>query len=174
MWAWLSTFAALSFQVSLTEPDAIRLSSLVSFLAIALGGLACVFAGVFADRIGKSQVTIYAMGVSGVSALATALSFGGPVWITVFFILIWGISIIPDSAQFSALVADHTPADKSGSILTLQTALGFGLTIITVQGTPYLVAAIGWPATLGLMALGPLFGIYFMRQYLKLKLSNVK
>ncbi len=168
MWAWLSTFAALSFQVSLSEADAIRLSSLVSFLAIALGGVACVFAGMFADRIGKSQVTIYAMGVSGVSALATALSFGGPVWITVFFILIWGISIIPDSAQFSALVADHTPADKSGSILTLQTALGFGLTIITVQGTPYLVEAIGWPATLGLMALGPMFGLYFMRQYLKL------
>ncbi len=173
MWAWLSTFAALSFQVSLAETDAIRLSSLVSFLAIALGGLACVFVGVFADKIGKSQVTIYAMGVSSVSALATALSFGGPVWITVFFILIWGISIIPDSAQFSALVADHTPADKSGSILTLQTALGFGLTIITVQGTPYLVGAIGWPATLGLMALGPLFGIYFMRQYLKLKLHKV-
>ena len=168
MWAWLSTFAALSFQVSLSEADAIRLSSLVSFLAIALGGVACVFAGIFADRIGKSKVTIYAMAVSGVSALATALSFGGPVWITVFFILIWGISIIPDSAQFSALVADHTPADKSGSILTLQTALGFGLTIITVQGTPYLVEAIGWPATLGLMALGPMSGLYFMRQYLKL------
>ena len=172
MWAWLSTFAALSFQASMTEMEAVHFSSLISFLAISLGGLACVFAGVFADRIGKSQVTIYAMALSAFAALATALSFGGPVWITVFFILLWGLSIIPDSAQFSALVADHTPAEKSGSILTLQTALGFGLTILTVQGTPFLVALIGWPSTLGLMALGPLLGIYFMRKYLNLPSLN--
>lgn len=172
MWAWLSTFAALSFQASMTEMEAVHFSSLISFLAISLGGLACVFAGLFADKIGKSQVTIYAMALSAFAALATALSFGGPVWITVFFILLWGLFIIPDSAQFSALVADHTPAEKSGSILTLQTALGFGLTILTVQGTPYLVALIGWPSTLGLMALGPLLGIYFMRKYLNLPSLN--
>lgn len=93
---------------------------------------------------------------------------------TILFILLWGLTIIPDSAQFSALVADHTPAESSGSILTLQTALGFGLTILTVQGTPILMGAIGWPLTCAVMALGPLFGIYFMRQYLSLVSLNPK
>lgn len=174
MWAWLSAFAVYSFRLHMPETDALALSSLVSFLAIAFGGGACVLAGIYADKIGKAQVTIYAMSVSAFSALATAVSLGGPVWVTILFILLWGISIIPDSAQFSALVADHTPAESSGSILTLQTALGFGLTILTVQGTPLLMGAVGWPLTCAIMALGPLFGIYFMRQYLNLKISNVK
>ena len=163
MWAWLSAFSVYSFRFHMAETEALSLASLVSFFAIALGGIACVLAGFYADKIGKAQVTIYAMGISAFSALATALSLGGPVWVTIVFILIWGLSIIPDSAQFSALVADHTPAERSGSVLTLQTALGFGLTILTVQGTPLLMGYIGWSITCAVMALGPLFGIYFMR-----------
>ncbi|HMB47700.1 MAG TPA: MFS transporter, partial [Afifellaceae bacterium] len=93
---------------------------------------------------------------------ATAASFGGPVWLTFLLILIWGIAIVPDSAQFSALVADAAPADQAGSLLALQTALGFTLTIATVQLTPVLAAAIGWPLTLAAMALGPAYGIVAM------------
>jgi hypothetical protein len=77
-------------------------------------------------------------------------------------VIIWGMTVIPDSAQFSALVADASPAEQAGSLMTLQTALGFALTFATVQVTPTLVAWLGWPVVLASLALGPAFGIIAM------------
>ena len=162
MWAWIGVAAAASYSTTLDMAEAERLGKLTAFLAIGLGGVACVAAGAVADRIGKAEVTIIAMAVSGSCAIATALSFGGPVWLTLVFVLGWGISIVPDSAQFSALVADASPPELAGSVLTLQTALGFSLTILTVQATPLLVGYLGWPLVLGSLALGPAFGILSM------------
>jgi hypothetical protein len=99
---------------------------------------------------------------SGACALLTALTFGGPVWLTFTLVLLWGAAILPDSAQFSALVADYAPPAEAGSLLTFQTALGFALTIATVQFTPLVAAAVGWPLLMALLALGPAFGIAAM------------
>jgi MFS family permease len=167
MWAWIGAAAAASYGVLLGEAEATRLAKLTAFLAIALGGLTCAPAGWVADRIGKAQVTIIAMALSGSSAIATALSFGGPIWLTFGLIIIWGIFVIPDSAQFSALVADAAPPDLAGSAMTLQTALGFALTAVTVQVTPLLAHAFGWPAILAGLAIGPVVGIAAMMRLLK-------
>ncbi len=169
MWAWIGAAAAVSYGASIEGEAATRLAKLTAFFAIGLGGLACVLAGALADRIGKAQVTIIAMAVSGSAAVATALSFGGPAWLTLLLIVIWGIFVIPDSAQFSALVADAAPADLAGSLMTLQTALGFALTVATVQTTPLLAASFGWPAVLAGLALGPVAGILAMRRLLAVK-----
>ena len=119
-------------------------------------------AGRFADRIGKAEVAIIAMAVSGGAAILTALTFGGPVWLSFALIMIWGIAVIPDSAQFSALVADAAPPHLAGSLMTFQTAIGFALTILTVQMTPVAAHAIGWPLVLGALAIGPALGIVAM------------
>ncbi len=162
MWAWIAAATAASYGASLPAPDAERLAKLTAFVAIALGGLACAGAGLAADRIGKANVTIVAMIASGAAALATAASFGGPPWLTFAVVVVWGIAIVPDSAQFSALVADAAPPEQAGSLLSLQTALGFALTILTVQATPILAASLGWPAVLAGLALGPGFGVAAM------------
>lgn len=162
MWAWISAAAAASYAITMDAPSAESLAKLTAFVAIALGGLACVATGALADRIGKAEVTMGALTLSGLCAVLTALSFGGPVWITVVLILIWGTAVIPDSAQFSAIVADHTPAHLAGTLLTFQTALGFGLTVVTVQVTPAAAAVFGWPAVLAAMAIGPAIGIIAM------------
>lgn len=167
MWAWIGAAAAASYGALLGEAEATRLAKLTAFLAIALGGLTCAPAGWIADRIGKAQVTIIAMALSGSAAIATALSFGGPIWLTFILIILWGIFVIPDSAQFSALVADASPPDLAGSALTLQTALGFALTAVTVQATPLLAHQFGWPAILAGLALGPVAGIAAMMRLLK-------
>jgi hypothetical protein len=78
-------------------------------------------------------------------------------------LVLWGLTIIPDSAQFSALVADAAPPAYAGSLLAAQTALGFALSAITVQALPATAAALGWPAALALLALGPLFGAAALR-----------
>ncbi len=162
MWAWIGVATLASYRYSLPEETAVSLSKLTAFIAIGAGGLACAAGGYIADRIGKAEITIVAMAVSGSAAIATALSFAGPVWITFVVVVIWGISIIPDSPQFSALVADGSPPEIAGSLMTFQTALGFTLTIFTVQITPWIVAMTGWPTVIAIMALGPAFGIYFM------------
>lgn len=162
MWAWVGLATATSYAVTMPMDEAVRLSTITAFAAIAAGAVASILAGLVADRIGKAEVAIIAMIVSGLSALAAALTFGGPAWLTLVVVVIWGISIIPDSAQFSALVADFAPPDQAGSLMTFQTALGFALTIVTVQTTPLLASAFGWPLVLAGLALGPLFGVVAM------------
>ena len=162
MWAWAATAAAASFAATMPEPEAHSLAKNTAFLAIASGGATCILAGVLADRIGKAEVAITAMAASGCTALLTAATFGGPAWITVILIVLWGMTVIPDSAQFSALVADASPPHLAGSLLTLQTALGFGLTVFTVQMTPYVAAQFGWPLLICILALGPFAGIVVM------------
>ncbi|WP_421723927.1 MFS transporter [Bauldia sp.] len=162
MWAWIGAAAAASFAVTIDTDAAQSLGKLTAFLAIALGAIACVFAGAAADRVGKAEVTIAAMALSGIAAVLTALTFGGPVWLTFILIMIWGITVIPDSAQFSALVADAAPPELAGSLMTLQTAIGFALTIVTVQVTPILAASFGWPLVLAGLAIGPALGILAM------------
>jgi MFS family permease len=162
MWAWIAAATAVSYGHWLPALQAERLAKLTAFLSIGAGGVACFIAGALADRIGKAEITIIAMAVSGLSALAAAATFGGPVWLTFVIVIIWGAAIVPDSAQFSALVADASSPEQAGSLLTFQTALGFALTIGTVQLAPFVAALSGWPVLLAGLALGPAFGIAAM------------
>lgn len=163
LWSWIGVIAGVSYGAHLPPAEAARLAALTAFGSIALGAFFCVPAGRLADRMGKARIAEGAMWLSGVVGLATALAFGGPVWAMFALLLIWGAAIIPDSAQFSSLIADHAPPEVTGSLMAMQTALGFALTIVTVQMTPVLAAAIGWPWTLAIMALGPAFGIRALR-----------
>ena len=162
MWAWVAVAAAASFKLSMPAADAEYTARLTAFFAIAAGGVACGLAGLAADRIGKENVTIIAMIISGGAAVATALTFGGPAWVTIVLIIIWGAAIVPDSAQFSALVADHSPPGQAGSLMTLQTALGFALTIATVQLTAHFAVEFGWPIVIACLAIGPALGVVAM------------
>ncbi|GAB5507911.1 MAG: MFS transporter [Rhizobiaceae bacterium] len=162
MWAWLSAAAAASFAFTMETVQAESLAKITTFLAIALGAIACVAAGWFADRIGKAEVTIIALFASGIAAVLTGLTFGGAPWLTVALMIIWGIAVIPDSAQFSAVVADSAPPELAGSLLTFQTALGFALTIVTVQIVPLGAELLGWPATLIILGIGPAVAIVAM------------
>ena len=164
MWAWIGVALVASFALTMPVAEASSLAKLTTFVAIVAGGGACLLAGLLADRIGKAEVTIIAMAVSGLSAVAVglSLSLGAPIAITVVLVVLWGVSVIPDSAQFSALVADAAPPNVAGSLLTFQTALGFLLTTFTVQIAPLIASDTGWAIVLGALALGPALGILAM------------
>jgi MFS family permease len=162
MWAWVAPAAAASYALQMNPEQAVEWSKLTAFFAIAAGALLCPFAGHVADRIGKAELTILAMACSGTSALLAAFVFGGPAILVAAVFVLWGLSIIPDSAQFSALVADFSPPEIAGSLMSLQTALGFALTIMTVQVTPLLAVWLGWPILFCLLSVGPLAGIVSM------------
>lgn len=172
MWAWIAAATAASYAASLAPAEAERLAKLTAFAAIAAGGLASVVAGFIGDRIGKAETAAAAMAVSGTSALLVAVTYGGAPWLTFVLVLLWGISIVPDSAQFSALVADASPPSQAGSLMTFQTALGFALTSVTVQITPGLAALWGWPVVLAGLALGPAVGIVAMLRLRALQRSE--
>ena len=162
MWSWIGVALAVSFAFHMPTEDAIEFAKLMTFFIIAAGAISCPLAGWFADKVGKAELTIVAMAVSGTCAVLFALTFGGSVWVTIVVSIVWGIAIIPDSAQFSVLVADHAAGDQAGSLMTFQTALGFALTILTVQVSPVIAAKVGWPVMMSLLALGPLFGVVSM------------
>lgn len=162
MWAWIATATAVSYGASMPAADATHWAKLTAFASIGAGGIASVLAGLAADRIGKAEIAAIAMAVSGTSAVLVAITFGGAPWLTFVLVLVWGISVIPDSAQFSALVADASPPSQAGSLMTFQTALGFGLTFVTVQVVPSLAMAFGWAIVLAALALGPALGIVAM------------
>jgi len=135
-------------------------SALTAFAVIATGAIGSVLAGKWADRIGRERVTIISMLISG----ACALSIG---WITssqlvLLVALVWGFSIVADSAQFSAIVTEVAPRHAVGTALTLQTSLGFLLTAFTIWFAIRLHAAYDWRVAFGMLAIGPVLGIIAM------------
>ncbi len=162
LWAWMPAAAAASFALQMDPAEATRLATWTAFAAIGLGAASAVWAGWVAGRIGKANVAIIALAASLLAGLATAASFGGPWWLTALLFVVWGIAVIPDSAQFSALVADATPPQVAGSLMTFQTALGFLLTFATVQAAPVMASSVGWQPVLAVLAIGPALGIAAM------------
>ena len=162
LWAWMPAAAAASFALQMDQTRATSLATWVAFAAIGLGAVSAVWAGWVAGRIGKANVAIIALVASLFAGLATAATFGGPWWLTALLFVIWGIAVIPDSAQFSALVADAAPPQVAGSLMTFQTALGFLLTFLTVQTAPVVAATTGWQPVLAALAIGPALGIVSM------------
>ncbi|MBI3752033.1 MAG: MFS transporter [Chloroflexi bacterium] len=162
MWTWIPLFFAASFAAAgLADPAA---ASFAAFAVVAAGGIGCVAAGVWSDRIGRTALTIGAMAVSGSSAVAIGFLFGAPPLVTLTLGLVWGISVIADSAQFSVAVTELGPPGTAGSALALQTAVGFLLTGVTIMLVGLLSAtdALGWRLVFVLLAAGPLVGILAM------------
>jgi MFS family permease len=162
LWAWIAPAAAASYLFQMPQESAVEWSKLTAFFAIASGALLCPFAGSLADRIGKAELTIVAMIVSACSAVLAAVTFGGSAPLMAAVFVLWGLSVIPDSAQFSALVADLAPTEMVGSLMSLQTALGFALTIFTVQMTPFVAERFGWSFLFCVLAIGPIVGCISM------------
>ena len=162
MWAWIGAFFAASFALRLPAESAAVAAKLAAFATIAAGAVGSVGAGLLADRLGRTTLTIAAMAISGTCAATIGLLFGGnPMWL-VALALVWGVSIVADSAQFSAAIAELADRSYVGTMLTVQTALGFTLTLVTIQLMPYLVDAVGWRYAFVPLAVGPAAGIWAM------------
>jgi MFS family permease len=162
MWSWVPLFLGASLAVSGMTDSSI--ASLLAFVVVAAGGIGCVVAGALADRWGRTALTIAAMALSGSCALVSGFLFGAWPLLLVSVTLVWGITVVADSAQFSTAVSELAPAGTAGSALTLQTASGFLLTAVTILGVSFVGPenASGWRLAFAALALGPAFGIWSM------------
>ncbi len=159
MWTWTAAFLAASAAASGTSYGSI---ALITFAVIAFGGLGSWWAGSLADRHGRTRVAGGAMVISGTCAAITPLIFGTSVWLVVPVMAVWGLTVIADSAQFSAMVTETAEDETRGTALTLQTAVGFLLTIATISWVPSIAGSVGWRWAFPVLAVGPALGVLAM------------
>ena len=166
MWTWIAVFAAASFAAS-GMPNASAAGSMAAFLAIGSGAAGCGLAGYLADRLGKARIAMWAMLASAACATLTVVVFGAsPFWLYAL-VMVWGFAVVADSAQFSALVSEHAPREHIGTALTLQTCVGFLLTMVTIELLPRLAEISSWRYASLLLVPGPLLGAWAMARLKK-------
>ena len=163
MWTWVAVFASASFAAS-GMSNAAGAGSLAAFVAIGSGAVGCALAGYVADRIGRARVAMWAMLGSATCAGLTLIVYGRAPILLYALIVVWGFAVVADSAQFSALVSEHAPRDHVGTALTLQTCLGFLLTMVTIELLPRVAAATSWQWASLLLVPGPLLGAWAMNR----------
>lgn len=162
MWAWIGAFLSASFAATLPAETAPTAAKLATFATIAAGAIGCLAGGLFADRLGRTTLTMLAMTVSGLCAATVGLLFGGNPWLLTALCIVWGVAVVADSAQFSASIAELSDRFLTGTMLTVQTAAGFLLTLVTIHLTPYAVEALGWRWAFAILAPGPALGVVAM------------
>jgi len=168
MWGWIGVVLAAS-----GARVATAWVEMSTFSAIAIGAVGCVWAGAVSDRAPneesgdasrlrrRSNVTIVAMAVSGACCLVAGLVFDSfPALVAVS--LVWGIAVVADSAQFSTIVSEVSDPSYVGTALTMQVALGFLLTSLSVRAIAAVGEHWGWRWAGPAMAIGPLLGILAM------------
>ena len=162
MWTWMPAFAAASLHAG-GYPSA-GTASLIAFAAIASGAAGCVLAGIWADRWGKARIARLALLTSAFCSGAAGIFYGAPIAALLLLAIVWGFSIVADSAQFSTLVTEHSARTHVGTALTLQICAGFLLTMVSMRAVPLLAASFGWQWVFLLLVPGPLLGAWAMRR----------
>ena len=147
--------------------------SFISFAVIGLAGsVGCVIGGIVADKIGRAHLTMLSMTISGTCALLIGFTYGEVIWLTILLALIWGMSIISDSAQFSAAVSEVVEPEYVGTAVTFQMCIGFLITIISINLVPILEQQLGWQSVFAFLAIGPLLGTIAMYRFKKYEAKN--
>ncbi len=163
MWSWFLVFYAdvlAHHEVAGAE----RRAAFATFAVIAVGAIGCWLGGRWGDRWGRSRTTILAMAVSGACALGIGALVTAPPLLVLAVGLVWGTAVVADSAQFSTAVTEVADQRYVGTALTLQTAIGFTLTVATIWLVPLVREAFGWWAAFAILAPGPALGIVAMER----------
>jgi len=161
MWTWFLVF----FSDSLAHAyggNVKMIASLGTFAVIAAGFAGCWWAGSVSDHWGRTRTTALAMAISGACSLAIGMLFDGPPALLLALGIVWGISVVADSAQFSTMVTELSDPAYVGTALTLQLGIGFTLTVLTIWLIPLMRDAVSWRWAFALLVPGPALGIVAM------------
>lgn len=158
MWAWAPLLILASYK---RAGWSVRSAHGAGFAVVAVGALGCVAAGLLADRWGRTRTTVLSLALSGGCCLASGFVFAWPALLTAVCLL-WGLAVVADSAQYSAAVSELCEPAYVGTALTMQTCLGFLLTLVTIRLVPSLTSLWGWGPALAVLSLGPAFGLVSM------------
>jgi MFS family permease len=154
MWAWVGLFLA--------NQGAPGEAGLLTAATVGLGAAGCVALGLLADRFNRARMAAAAMLASGSCALLIGSTAGWSLPLTLVLAAIWGVTVVADSAQFSACTTLCAPPALVGTMLTVQTCAGFLLTVPAIQLMAWAVPALGWGGAFAILAAGPLLGALAM------------
>lgn len=159
MWIWIPVMLRASVSAQGGNPI---LAEVGSFLVIGAGAIGCVVAGLVADRVGRTVVTSWAMAISGSCCLLVGFLYGGSALPLLLLAVIWGATVVADSAQFSSCVTELGDPKYIGTALTLQMCVGFLLTTISIELIPKVVEVVSWRYAFMILAPGPFLGVLAM------------
>ena len=160
MYAWFLLF----FSEALAARGVVggKAAAFATFAVIAVGALGCWVGGILGDRWGRTRTTALMMTLSGCCCILMGLLFGSSTWLLLVVGLVWGFTVVADSAQFSAMVTELADPSYVGTALTLQLAVGFVLTGVTIWLIPVIAQAFGWRWVFAFLAPGPALGTLAM------------
>lgn len=163
MWTWFPAFLYASQIASGHPQKAAAIEAIVSFAVIGVAGaIGSTIGGWAADRMGRTVVTSAAMAISGICALTIGMAYRGSTLVIIAIGVVWGIAVVADSAQFSTAVTELTTPRHVGTALTLQTAVGFLITIFSINLIAVAKDVMGWQWVFTLLSVGPFLGVYAM------------
>jgi MFS family permease len=162
MWSWFAVFLGESLRAAHPAGPTRATAGLGTFLVIGAGAVGCCLGGILGDRWGRTRTTALAMTISGSCALAIGLTFGRALWLVLCVGVLWGTAVVADGAQFSAMVTELADQAYVGTALTVQLALGFSLTVVTIWLVPLLRDVVTWRWAFSVLALGPALGVVAM------------
>lgn len=164
MWAWVAAYVTASELASgASGPESsVRRGACAAAVAIGAGAVGCVMAGWLADRHGRARIAAWSLMISGSCCALTVPAFGSPFPLVLALAAIWGAAVVADSAQFSVIVANASPPEYVGTALTIQTCLGFLLTMLAIWLVPEVAAWIGWQWAFVVVLPGPVLGVQAM------------
>jgi MFS family permease len=161
-WAFVPVILAMHYNGINTGSQ-----SFLSFLIIAAGCVSCIAGGYLSQKIGSAKIAFYSLIISGACCFLSYFFINSATPIFFCLMIIWGLTVISDSPQFSALVAQTAPQDYRGTALTFVTSVGFSITIISIQLMNYILVHIKEPLrewVFILLSIGPVIGIVSMRR----------
>ena len=157
-WVWIPVFLKESYNLSYPSGNATLFFSIGTFVVFISGALGNAFGGFLADRIGRTKFNIIMLILSGSSSLVIGFFFNNTI-LALIIAIIWGITVVPDSPQYSVMITELSDQDYIGTSLTVQTSVGFGITLISIRLLPSFVHIVSWSFVFTILALGPLIGI---------------
>jgi MFS family permease len=163
MWELYAFWSLLSFYLAARFQTERGRGSLLSFLAIGIGAIGCAGGGWVSRRAGERKVALVSLVISATCSALSGFAYDLPAAPLILFILVWGVFVISDSPQFSALATRHCPPEYTGTALTVQNGLGFAITVISIQLLPFVAGLVGWRWTFTSLAIGPAVGAYFIK-----------
>jgi predicted MFS family arabinose efflux permease len=146
---------------------------LLSFLIIGCGAISCISGGFLSLRIGSAKVATTALFISGACCFISPFIYHLPLILFLAILFIWGLAVIPDSPQFSTLVATYAPEHLRGTALTIYNSIGFSIStisLIVIDRVFYSKGFFGQENTMLLLGAGALIGLPSMIRLIKSKL----